>query len=58
MQADGDIIGTTPVEVEVLSGALNVLVPEKAIPGPEHDLDRDRIVSQYFPGLSKNAKRH
>ncbi|MFC1989815.1 diacylglycerol/lipid kinase family protein [Chloroflexota bacterium] len=26
VQADGDIIGTTPVEVEVLSGALTVLV--------------------------------
>ena len=29
VQADGDIIGTTPVEVEVLPAALSVLVPEK-----------------------------
>ena len=27
-QADGDIIGTTPLEIEVLPGALTVLVPE------------------------------
>jgi diacylglycerol kinase (ATP) len=35
VQADGDIIGTTPVEVEVLSGALSVLVPEKLLATPE-----------------------
>jgi YegS/Rv2252/BmrU family lipid kinase len=28
-QADGDIIGTTPLEVEVLPGALTVLVPKQ-----------------------------
>ena len=31
VQADGDIIGTTPVEVEVLSAALTVLVAEKPV---------------------------
>ena len=31
VQADGDIIGTTPVVVEVLSGALIVLVGEKPV---------------------------
>jgi YegS/Rv2252/BmrU family lipid kinase len=30
LQADGDIIGTTPVTVEVLPGALTVLVPREA----------------------------
>jgi YegS/Rv2252/BmrU family lipid kinase len=30
VQADGDIIGTTPVEVEVLPAAITVLVPAKA----------------------------
>ena len=30
VQADGDIIGVTPVEVEVLPAALTVLVPEKS----------------------------
>ena len=32
-QADGDIIGTTPLEVEVLAGALTVLVPEPPVEG-------------------------
>lgn len=31
VQADGDIIGTTPVEVEVVPLALEVLVPEKGV---------------------------
>ena len=34
MQADGDIIGKTPLEVEVLPGALTVLVPEPTSPTP------------------------
>jgi len=34
VQADGDIIGTTPLEVEVLPGALTVLVPEKPESAP------------------------
>lgn len=38
MQADGDIIGTTPVEIEVLSGAITVLVAEKPVPMLAHDL--------------------
>ena len=29
VQADGDIIGTTPIEIEVLHGAIEVIVPEK-----------------------------
>ena len=33
VQADGDIIGTTPVEVEVLPGALTVLVPGEPAEG-------------------------
>jgi len=36
VQADGDIIGTTPVDVEVLPGMLNVLVSEKPIPAQEY----------------------
>jgi diacylglycerol kinase family enzyme len=31
VQADGDIIGTTPVDVTVLPGVLTVLVPEKPV---------------------------
>ena len=33
VQADGDMIGTTPLEVEILPGAVTVLVPEE--PAPE-----------------------
>ena len=32
-QADGDIIGTTPLEVKVLPGVLTVLVPERPVGG-------------------------
>ena len=34
-QADGDMIGTTPVEVTVLPGAVMVLVPEEPVSVPE-----------------------
>ena len=36
VQADGDIIGTTPVDVEILPGMLNVLVSEKPVPAQEY----------------------
>ena len=37
VQADGDIIGTTPIEVELLPGAVTVLVPEEDpnVPTPD-----------------------
>jgi diacylglycerol kinase family enzyme len=35
VQADGDIIGMTPVDVEVLPGALSVLVPARPVVGPD-----------------------
>jgi diacylglycerol kinase family enzyme len=37
VQADGDIIGTTPIEVELLPGAVTVLVPEEDpnVPAPD-----------------------
>jgi diacylglycerol kinase (ATP) len=57
VQADGDIIGTTPIEVEVLAGALSVLAAEKAEPAPAHDLDLERIIAEYFPGLAQRGKR-
>jgi diacylglycerol kinase (ATP) len=31
VQADGDIIGMTPIEIEVLPGAIEVIVPEKRV---------------------------
>jgi YegS/Rv2252/BmrU family lipid kinase len=57
VQADGDIIGTTPVEIEVLPGALTVLVAEKPVPVPDHDLDRNRVTSQYRPGFTQTGRR-
>jgi len=41
VQADGDIIGTTPIEVEFLPGAVAVLVPEEQVIVPAPDLDRE-----------------
>jgi diacylglycerol kinase (ATP) len=54
VQADGDIIGTTPVELEVLPGALTVLVAEKPVPIPANDLDRDRVMSQYLSDFKRS----
>ena len=33
VQADGDIIGTTPIEIEVLPGAIKVVVPKARVAG-------------------------
>ena len=41
VQADGDVIGTTPVEIDVIPGALTVLVPEKLAIEPGLTLARD-----------------
>lgn len=40
VQADGDIIGTTPLDVRLLPGAVTVLVPKEPVPAPAIDLDR------------------
>jgi diacylglycerol kinase (ATP) len=57
VQADGDMIGTTPVEVEVMPGALTVLVCEKPVPVSDQDLDRDKVISQYISGFTPTGKR-
>jgi diacylglycerol kinase (ATP) len=57
VQADGDIIGTTPIELEVLPGALTVLVPEKPVTVPALDLDRNRVMSQYRSGFAQTRRR-
>ncbi len=57
VQADGDIIGTTPVKIEILPGTVTVLVPEKPIPVPDHNLDRNRIRSQYLSGFAQTSRR-
>jgi diacylglycerol kinase (ATP) len=44
VQADGDIIGTTPIEVELLPGAVCVFVPEEAGSGPERVPDRKAVL--------------
>jgi diacylglycerol kinase (ATP) len=41
VQADGDVIGTTPIEVEFLPGAVTVLVPGDAGTATAHDPERD-----------------
>lgn len=35
VQADGDIVGTTPIEIEVVPGAVTVLVPAEAGSAPD-----------------------
>jgi diacylglycerol kinase (ATP) len=57
VQADGDIIGTTPIEIEVLPGALTVLVPEKPVPLPNQELDLSGVISQYLFGITHTGRR-
>lgn len=55
MQADGNI-GTTPMEVGVLSGAVTLLVPENSLPENGRDLDKERIKLEYYPGYVQNKR--
>ena len=57
VQADGDIIGTTPIEVEVLAGALTVLVPEKPGEISITDMDEEKVRSQYLPRYARKGKQ-
>ena len=41
VQADGDMIGTTPIEVELLPGAVTVLVPDENVTVPALDEDQE-----------------
>lgn len=41
VQADGDIIGTTPIEVELVPGAVSVLVPGDRMTDPAADPGRE-----------------
>jgi diacylglycerol kinase (ATP) len=41
VQADGDMIGTTPLEVELLPGAVTVLVPQEHVIAPALDSDQE-----------------
>lgn len=57
VQADGDIIGTTPVEIEVLPGALSVIVPERPAVEPGLTLARDIFMTQYLSTFARPGKR-
>ena len=50
VQADGDVIGTTPVDIEVLQGAVRVFVPEKPAVEPGLQLAREIFLMQYLSG--------
>ena len=58
VQVDGDATGTTPLRVELLPGALTVLVSEK--PGVEADFDAVRhLYVSRFPAYFRRSKaRH
>jgi diacylglycerol kinase (ATP) len=56
VQADGDIIGTTPVEVELIPGAITVLVPEKPVTVPALGRDQDSRMAQYQPDLARAGR--
>ena len=55
VQADGEIIGTTPVDIEVLPGAVTVFVSENPSIQSADTLDDQRIMSQYRYGYSRPA---
>ena len=50
VQADGDVIGTTPVDIEVLPGAVEVFVPEEPAVEPGLQLAREVFLMQYLSG--------
>ena len=53
VQADGDVIGTTPVEIEVLPGALRVIVPETPAIEPGLTLAKELFMAQYLKTFRK-----
>ena len=57
VQADGDVVGTTPIEIELIPGAVGVIAPEKPAVEPALHLARDILMAQYLPGLLKPGKR-
>ena len=57
VQADGDVVGTTPIEIELIPGAVGVIVPERPAVEPALHLARDILVTQYLPGFFKAGGR-
>jgi diacylglycerol kinase (ATP) len=58
VQADGDVIGTTPVDIEVLQGACRVFVPEKPAAEPGLQLAREVFMTQYLSGPKRGRSRN
>jgi diacylglycerol kinase (ATP) len=54
IQADGDVIGTTPVDIEILPGAVRVFVPEKPAVEPGLRLAREIFLLQYLSGPKRD----
>jgi YegS/Rv2252/BmrU family lipid kinase len=52
VQADGDIIGTTPIEVELLPGAVTVLVPEEHSTALSRGVVPGRSIGVRLPSFS------
>lgn len=58
VQADGDVIGATPVEIEVLQGAVRVFVPVKPAVEPGLQLAREIFLAQYFSSPARKRSRN
>lgn len=58
VQADGDVIGTTPVDIEVIRGAVRVFVPEKPAVEPGLQLAREIFMTQYLPWAGRKRSRN
>lgn len=59
VQADGNLIGTTPVEIEIIRNRLQVMVPEQAFtpgnPHPEHQQSLMEALKCYFTTAKQEA---
>lgn len=56
VQADGDVIGTTPVEIEVLPHAVKVIVPRESAVEPGLALAKDIFLAQYLSDFKKYVR--
>ena len=56
IQADGDIIGTTPLDIEVLPGAVTVFVSEKPSMTKAEEFDRRKIMAKYRYGYAGHGE--
>ena len=56
VQADGDVIGTTPIEIEVLPRAVKVVVPRESAVEPGVTLAKDIFLAQYLSDFKKYVR--